>query len=187
MNKLYCLAIIFLFAFAVSIAGSKGDKAAKSSGESTEAIDSTQVTWHRYDTGMELSKANDKHIFVFFTTDHCRYCAKMMKETFTAPEVIRILNEDFIPIMVDGNSRAELDIDGYKITERNLTIAEYAVRGFPSSWFLKPDGERMGMLPGYKDANTLLDVLYFLKERVYKEMEFEEYMKNGGRKGLDKG
>ena len=103
------------------------------------------------------------------------------------PIFIKMLNKDFVPIMVNGDSKKQLNIDGYKITERDLAQREYRVRGYPAFWFLKPDSERLGMLNGYQQADNFLEVLYYMKDALYNEMTFEEYMKAGGYKARRKG
>ena len=120
---------------------------------------------------------------VNFTTTWCGYCKKMNRTTFVDSEIVNILNNDFISIKVDGDSQNELNVDGYKITERNLTRSEYGVRGYPTYWFLKSNAERIGPISGYKATDPFLDVLYYVRDEVYDKMKFDEYMKNGGRKG----
>jgi thioredoxin-related protein len=156
-------------------------------GKKTVTVDTTEVKWLPYDIGLAKAKKEKKHILVDFYTNWCYYCKKMDKEVFTQPEIIKMLNENFVAIKVNAESKNELDIDGYKISETNLAKSEYRVRGYPAYWFLKPDSERLGMLPGYQNADVMMDVLYFMKESLYDSMKFDEYMKNGGRKALSKG
>ena len=125
------------------------------------------IQWTSYDIGLKRAKKEDKHVFIDFSTKWCGWCKKMDKETFSDPKVIEILNNDFIPVKVDGDSKRELDIDGYKITEKNLTAREFGVRGYPTFWFLKPDGTKLGAISGYKPTNIMLDALTFVKEYKY--------------------
>ncbi len=159
----------------------------KETDKKVESDKSTKIAWLPYDVGLEKAKKENKHILVDFYTNWCYYCKKMDREVFVRPEVIKMLNEYFITVKVNGESKKELDIDGYKITERNLAISEYRVRGYPAYWFLKPDSEKLGVLPGYQKPEVFLDVLYFMKEALYDSMKFDEYMKKGGRKSLNKG
>ena len=183
MKRLLSAILVFTLLFSLSaIAGSEK----KDTGDKKSADKPKEINWMKYDVGLKAAKENGKHVLVNFTTAWCGYCKKMNATTFKEPEVIKMLDDGFISIMVDGDSKKELNIDGYKITERDLSRAEYQVRGYPAYWFLKPDGERLGVLPGYQEAGTFLDVLYFMKEALYEKMEFEEYMKSGGRKTYSK-
>ena len=98
-------------------------------------------------------------------------------------EIIESLNNDFVSIKVNCESNLELDVDGYKITERNLARAEYAVRGYPTYWFLKSEATRIAPLSGYQESNRLKDILFYIKNNFSDKMKYDEYIKKGGRKG----
>jgi len=125
------------------------------------------ITWLDYDGGLTKAKLEDKHVFINFTTSWCGYCKKMNKSTFVDPEVVMMMDSNFVAIMVDGDSRHELDIDGYKITERDLTRKEYGVGSYPLYFFLKSDGEKLGALRGYQSKNQLMQYLTYVAERKY--------------------
>ena len=185
MKRLLSLLLVFALIFPVIAAGDSSKKDSDDGGKKAEmAID---INWVKYDEGLKMAKESGKHILINFTTSWCGYCKKMNRTTFKEPEVIKMLDDGFISIKVDGDSKNELNIDGYKITERDLSRAEYRVRGYPTYWLLKPAGEKLGYISGYQEAGSFLDLLYFMKESLYDKMEFEEYMKNGGRKAFSKG
>lgn len=185
MKRLLNLLLIFMLVSTVTTAEENSKKGSDGDGKAPEKAQ--EINWVRYDEGLKAAKTSGKHILVNFTTAWCGYCKKMNATTFREPEVIKMLSDNFVTIKVDGDSKQELDIDGYKITERDLSRAEYRVQGYPAYWFLKPNGERLGVLPGYQEAGNFLDVLFFMKESLYDKMTFDDYMKNGGRKAYNKG
>jgi thioredoxin-related protein len=126
-----------------------------------------EIVWLRYDEGLKKAQQENKHVFIDFTTSWCGWCKKMDKETFSRPDVIELLNDYFVTVMVDGDSKRELDIDGYKITEKNLTRQEFRVSGFPAFWFLKPDGSKLALIKGYRPAEYMIEALNFVKDRKY--------------------
>ena len=126
-----------------------------------------EITWNAFDDGLAKAAEGNKQVLVNFTAKWCGYCRKMDREVFTNPEVIEMVNDYFIPVKVDGESKKELDINGYKITEKNLTVREFGVRGYPTFWFLESDGTKIGPLGGYVPAETMLEVLTFVQERRY--------------------
>ncbi|PKK82529.1 MAG: hypothetical protein CVT49_13325 [candidate division Zixibacteria bacterium HGW-Zixibacteria-1] len=184
MKRLLGLLLVFALVFAVTAAGENDKKESDNNQKAPEKA--KEINWVRYDEGLKTAKAAGKHVLVNFTTAWCGYCKKMNATTFKEPDIIDMLTDNFVAIKVDGDSKQELDIDGYKITERDLSRAEYRVQGYPAYWFLKPNGERLGVLPGYQEAGTFMDVLYFMKEALYDKMSFEDYIKNGGRKAFAK-
>ncbi len=157
------LVLAILFASLVLAEGSKPKPEVKPSARHTGG----DITWYDYDSGLVKAKTEDKHIFINFTTSWCGYCKKMNKSTFVDPEVVRMIDSNFVAIMVDGDSKHELDIDGYKTTERTLSKKEYGVSSYPLYFFLKPDGEKLGALRGYQLKDQLMQYLTYVNDRKY--------------------
>ncbi len=154
-------ALLVLVAAAVLIAGND-DKPAPAPAGTTSGIQ-----WLSYDVGLERAQKENKHLFIDFTAKWCGFCKKMDAETFSQPEVIAMINDNFIPVKVDGDSQKELDIKGYKITESNLTKQEFGVRGYPTFWFLKADGTKLGAISGYRPANVMMEAFTYVVEEQY--------------------
>ena len=133
----------------------------------TPAQKSGEIEWMAYDDGLKKAKEENKHVFIDFTAKWCGWCKKMDRETFKEPEVVNLINESFVPVRVDGDSPHELDVDGYKITEKSLTRSEFGVRGYPSFWFLKPDGTKLGKIDGYRTKDFMMEALTFVKDYKY--------------------
>lgn len=165
MNRLKNLMLLLLLA-ALSVSTLMGSD--ETPGDKPEKrVEANKIIWHSYDIGLKKAEEVDKHIFIDFTAKWCGYCRKMEKEVFTDPRIIDMLNNDFVSIRVDGESKRQLDIDGYKISERNLTVQEYGVRGFPTFWFLKSDGTKLGPLGGYRPTDFMIEALTYVKEARY--------------------
>lgn len=125
-----------------------------------------KINWVSFDEGLKLAKEKNVHVFIDFTTSWCGWCKKMEREAFADPTVIKLLNNDFVPVRVDGDSPKELDIDGYKISERNLT-RQFKVTGYPAFWFLRPDGSQLTLLKGYQSTDFMQEALAFVKDYKY--------------------
>ena len=165
LSLLSRLLSLFVFSSMVSWAGVEKEGEQKQPSE--KQTDHKEIHWMAYDVGLGKAKAEKKHVFIDFTAKWCGWCKKMDKDTFSKPEVIEMINDHFVPVRVDGDSKQELNVNGYKITEQNLTRYEFGVRGFPAFWFLKSDGTKLGMISGYRDSDYMMEALAFVKDNKY--------------------
>ena len=105
-----------------------------------------EIQWHTYNDGMARGKFENKRVFVHFWAEWCAACKTMEKNTFSDPDVIAALNEDFIAVKVNA--------------DREVTTASmYRVRALPDNWFIAADGEIIGNRPGYIPPDQLKDIL----------------------------
>ena len=133
----------------------------------SEEMKAEKINWYSLDEAMTIAKEKNKHIFIDFSTSWCGYCKKMDKEVFTQQSVINLLNNDFIAVKVDGDGVKELEIDGYKIKEKDLTRREFKVTGYPTFWWLNPEGKKLFKVSGYKPAEYWVQALTFVKDYEY--------------------
>lgn len=131
----------------------------------------TEINWVNYEDGLALAQELEMLVLIDFSTAWCGYCKKMDRETFKNTRVIDFINDNFIAIKVDGDSRREFEIDGFVTTERRITKEMYGVRGFPTFWFLESDGTKIGRQPGYQPAAGFLTLLEYVSNRDYEENE----------------
>jgi hypothetical protein len=122
-----------------------------------------RVTWWEYAEGKEQAEESGKKLMIYFRTDWCGYCDRMEETTFEDEAVIRLMEEQFVPVKVDAEAKREL-------------AATFQVRSYPTIWFLTPEGEKILFLPGYAPAEPFLQVLRFIHTDTYREKSFEEYM-----------
>lgn len=169
LKLLTAFSALALLAFPALADEEKKDTSANAAQQPTAPVTpvTPEIKWHAYDVGLAKAKKEGKHVFIDFTAKWCGYCKKMDKTTFIEPEIVKLLNNDFVSVQVDGDSEKELNIDGYKVTEKNLSRLEYQVRGFPTFWFLDSQGARLGNLQGYQQTAALLGTLQYVKDKKY--------------------
>jgi thioredoxin-related protein len=165
LRQLATFPVLFLLALP-ALAGDENKTADPSQ---TQSAATPQIKWLSYDEGLAKAKKEGKHLFIDFTAKWCGYCKKMDGSTFIDTGIVNMLNNDFVPVKVDGDSERELNVEGYKVTEKNLSRQEYKVRGFPTFWFLESDGTKLGAVQGYQPAQNLLATLQYVKDKKYAE------------------
>ena len=127
------------------------------------AQEEKKITWYSLEEGLPLAKEQQKFIFIDFYTTWCGYCKKMDKDVFSKAEVIDLLNNDYIAVKVNGDSPKVLDIDGYKISEKDLSHKEFKVTGYPTYWWLTPAGKKLHSQSGYAPADFWIKALTQIK------------------------
>ena len=65
----------------------------------------TNIKWLALNEAEKLSEKSNKKILLFFYRENCAYCEKMKSETFTDPSVIKLINDNFFPVMINGKSK----------------------------------------------------------------------------------
>ncbi len=155
--------LIVPLVFVLSCVNLYADKSKRPGEEIKEIVG--EVKWHGFDEGVVLGKMKGKKIFVYFWAQWCPFCKKMDKETLKKPSVVSYLNNNFISIKVDSDKERK-------------TASKYFVRGFPTSWFLTKNGEKISSLPGFIPSDMFLRVLKFIHLESYEEMTFGEYLKS---------
>ena len=143
--------------------------AAQSSKSSSQSL-----IWRNYDEALSLAKKEGKHIMVFFTTSWCVYCKKMKKDTFTDPDVMKIMKDRFVLATVDGDSKSIVHFGGKEVTEKELAQL-YGVRGYPTMVFLKPAGDGIAPISGYRDAKFMVTLLDYVGSSSYDKMTLQEF------------
>ncbi|KIW57893.1 hypothetical protein PV05_02449 [Exophiala xenobiotica] len=93
------------------------------------------VAWQEWsEETIALAKRHQRLIFLSIGYNACHWCHVMERESFSSPEVADILNNSFIPIKLDRESRPDLD-DIYM----SYVTATTGSGGWPLNVFLTPD------------------------------------------------
>jgi thioredoxin 1 len=120
------------------------------------AVSAEGIRWYPYNEGITKAASSKKKIFLHFYAQWCPYCERMNRESFTQPNIISFLNENFVSIRVD-------------IDKENKLAAAYNVRGVPANWFLSESGRVIGNLPGYVAADRFRALLEYIHSDEYKK------------------
>ena len=159
------LALVLILAFGV-LSLTAGEETPP---KQTTPEEPKEIKWLSFDKGLAAldTDSTEKHIFVDITASWCGWCKKMEREAFADPKVISLINQYFIPVKLWGDSKNELEINGYRISEQALAKSEFNVSGFPTFWFVSPDKARIGPLRGYQTTDNLLKALTWVKDFEY--------------------
>lgn len=134
-------------------------------------VSAQEINWFTLEQAeKEQEKSPEKPLFIDFYTDWCGWCKKMDASTFKDVEVAQYINDNYIPVKFDAESKEEVSFKGK--TYKNVKIpnsrkgihsfAYFSLRGrlsYPAYAILNNDGKLTGLLLGYMDKSTLLSGL----------------------------
>ena len=143
------------------------------------------IRWMTFTEAYKVNKKKPRKIFVDVYTDWCGWCKKMDATTFSNPEIIRYMNEQFYCVKLNAEMKDTLVIDGVTFTNPNPSgrsthqLAVELLRGkmsYPSYVFLNEASQHLTVIPGYHPATEFEPMLHYFGEDAYKgTTSWEEY------------
>jgi uncharacterized protein len=95
------------------------------------------VDWYPWsDEAFAKAKRDKRPVFLSIGYSSCHWCRVMEEESFSDPDIAKLLNESFVSIKVDRDERPDLDAIFLEAT-RTLT----GEAGWPNNLLLTPDGK----------------------------------------------
>ncbi|MHB1457828.1 MAG: thioredoxin domain-containing protein [Armatimonadota bacterium] len=114
---------------------------------------SSAINWRQWNNeAFEQADKEGKLVLLSITAPWCHWCHVMDRTTYSNPSVIDMINNRFIPVKVEGDSRPDIQ-------------DKYLLGGWPTTSFLVPDGRILSgttFLPPEAMINKLreIDALY---------------------------
>lgn len=133
------------------------------------------IAWKSFDEGTILAKQSNKKILVDVYTDWCSWCKKMDSEVYTDEKVVRLLDEQFVPVKLNAESGKAVSFQGNTLTETEFA-RQLGVSGYPTTLFFDQDAKPITALPGYVVPDRFQAVLDFIGKDYYKTISFQQYL-----------
>jgi thioredoxin-related protein len=133
-----------------------------------------EIKWALASTTGEEIAAAGKPVYLFVTTDWCTFCKKMKSQTFSDPRVQQMLNELFVPIMVNPEQPGTAAFTGQEMAYADLA-RKLNVTGYPANFFFDAEGKLLGGQPGYIDANNFAELAEYIGDGHYTDKSFTEF------------
>jgi len=151
------------------------------------------VNWLTFAEAVEKSKTVKKKIFIDLYTEWCGWCKVMDKNTFTDPEVAKLLNEKYYPVKFDAEQTGDVIFRG-----TTFKFVAYGGKGvhqlassllnnqlsYPNFVFLDEDFRIVPLftgynsVPGYRKPDEFHLFLSYVGGNFYKKYSgFDAYQK----------
>lgn len=113
----------------------------------SQATASTQESfpWHKsIEEAQAAAEKSQKPVMLYFTTDWCGWCKIMEKEAFSEKQCIAQASL-YHPVKIDAEK------EGVELAKK------YQIEAFPTFVFLKPNGEVIATIAGYRKPDEWLE------------------------------
>ena len=134
--------ITFTLAFLAAVAGAFAQEEPAKTGAKKKAIN-----WREnYAGALQEAARTSRPLLIDFEADWCGWCKKLDRETFGNGDVIRLVEQFFIPVRIDTDREPKLS-------------AKFEVRGLPTILLLGPNEKELQRLSGFRPADKFLSEL----------------------------
>ena len=150
----------------------------------SESVEETPVKWMTFEEAVSKSKIEKRPIFIDVYTDWCGWCKVMDKNTFSDPQVSKLLNEKFYAIKFNAEQHEDVTFRGKTYTfvrSGSNGYHELAAAllnnqlSYPTAVFLSEDFAMIQPLPGYKKPDEFHKVAQFIGDGYYKKMKWDAW------------
>lgn len=152
-----------------------------------------KINWISWDEVEAKMEKEPRKVMVDVYTDWCGPCKMMNNTTFSDPEIIKYINENYYAIKFNAEGPEEVTFRGttYKNptydaakSGRNgthdLTRAIAPLNGriaYPTIVYMNEDFGILAPVQGFHQPDQIMPILSFFAENAYKDKTFEEYTK----------
>lgn len=145
-------------------------------GDVKEPVALGLVDWQYYDDAVSALREEGNHILLYFWRDQCPWCVAMDDNTFSDPDVVTYIEENFHPVEVDIWSSEPMSAMDPTVTGVSLGNLFKLGGVSPAYGFINPEENILLPMPGYMDAEQFLLFLEYISSNSYKDMRFQEYL-----------
>ena len=140
----------------------------------------TSLQWKNFNEGITEARKTNKKILIDVYTDWCGWCKKMDKEVYANKDIASYLADRYIVVKLDAESESKLNYDDKTMSEMQLAQG-FGVTGYPTTIFMKANGDAITLVAGYIPAETFINVVKYIGEDHYEKMKWEEYQAKFGK------
>jgi thioredoxin-related protein len=127
------------------------------------AARAAQPEWRAWNDGMRQAAATGRPMIVDVYTDWCGWCKRMDRDVYARTEIADYLRKRYVTIRLNAESSTGALYEGRNYTSEGIA-QRFRVSGYPTTIFLRANGEHMANVPGYVPADRFLLLLRYVAE-----------------------
>lgn len=120
-----------------------------------------ELKWEHWNTGYPRGIKEKKIILIDAYTDWCGWCKKMDRDTYDNKDIIKKINQHFVPIKFNPELKETYYIDNnaYSGQEIHNMLSQGNRTGYPTTYFLITTTNKLFINPGYEGAKKFGETL----------------------------
>ena len=122
-----------------------------------------EVEWRSWNAGIAEAAATGRPVLVDVYTEWCGWCKRMDRDVYSRADVREYLASHFVTIKLDAESSAPGKYEGRSLTSSGIA-QRFRVSGYPTTVFLRANGEHLVNVPGYIPADRFKLMLTYIGE-----------------------
>lgn len=114
---------------------------------SSAAAAEPTIAWQQdFASGWSLSKQTGRPMVIYITSDQCRYCDLMKRNTWSAPQIAKRISGSFVGIRLNPRDHADV-------------LARIKVPAYPMTLVALPEGKVIDHVVGYRTPAELQSLM----------------------------
>lgn len=145
---------------------------------------STGIKWLSWKEVQEAQKKQPRKVFVDVYTDWCGWCKRMDATTFSNPEIVKYINENYYAVKFDAETRESITFKGkeYKFVSSGYRgynqLAAEILNGqlsYPTTVYFDENLDVIFPIPGYLEPKIFEAVISYIHTNSYLTTTWEKY------------
>jgi thioredoxin-related protein len=142
------------------------------------AAHGAELNWLPWNEGVSEATTTGRPLLVDVYTDWCGWCKRMDRDVYSRDDVRGYLKRKFVPVRLNAESA-----EGVRLGDRNMTARALAqqlrVSGYPTTIFMRANGEQIARVPGYIPAERFEIMLRYIGEDyIGRGVSWQEFEKS---------
>jgi len=123
---------------------------------------------------LQQAKKQNKLIMYFHYIPGCFYCKRMLDENFKDPNILEVVNKNFIYVDIYTEDKGLVKFKKFSGTHKEFSVYIGAV-AYPATIFMNSEGEVLHRAIGYRNIDEHFADITYISTKSHKTMDLESY------------